>query len=200
MIPPNPAITEHSMKQNSLTRHTGTPIAPAASGWPPVALIQFPTLDLANSVEAANAIARNQMNDARNNPPGPTNWVNSPVARSSGSKGGNPPETTTVSERTMNSMPSVAMKLGMAKVKVMNPFTNPIAAASRRPRQNRRESRHAGDDQERRRHRRQRERRANRKVEFAADHQNRDADRDEADLGQQSENAAQIVGGQKSPG
>ena len=73
------------------------------------------------------------MNDARNNPPGPTNWVNSPVARSSGSKGGKPPEITTVSERTMNSMPSVAMKLGMAKVSVMNPLANPIAAASRRP-------------------------------------------------------------------
>src|SRR3984885_13221154 len=133
MMPPKPAITEHNMKQNSLTRRTGTPIALAASRGPPVALIQFPTLDLSNSVEAANVIARNQMNDARNKPPGPTNWVNSPVVRSSGSKGGKPPETTTVSERTMNSIPSVAMKLGMAKVKVMNPFANPIAAASRRP-------------------------------------------------------------------
>ena len=73
------------------------------------------------------------MNDARNNPPGPTNWVNSPVARSSGSNGGKPPEITTVSERTMNSMPSVVMKLGMAKVKVMNPLTKPIAAAIRSP-------------------------------------------------------------------
>src|SRR5580704_12706200 len=88
---------------------------------------------VAMSAEAANAIARNQMNEARNSPPGPTNWVNSPVARSSGSKGGKPPEITTVSERTMNSMPRVAMKLGMAKVKVMNPFANPIAAARRSP-------------------------------------------------------------------
>ena len=56
------------------------------------------------------------MNDMRNKPPGPTNWVNSPVVRSSGSSGGKPPETTTVSERAMNSIPSVAMKLGMAKV------------------------------------------------------------------------------------
>src|SRR5208282_4296140 len=144
MMPPKPAITEHSMKQNSLTHRTGTPIAPAASRWPPVALIQFPTLDLAMSAEAANPIARNQMNDARNSPPGPTNWVNSPVARSSGSEGGKPPEITTVSERTMKSMPSVAMKLGMAKVKVMNPLANPIAEASRSPQQDRRSGRHAG--------------------------------------------------------
>ena len=64
--------------------------------------------------------------------------------------------------------------------------------------QNRRKGRHAGNDQERGRHRRQRECRADRKVEFAADHQNRDADRDESDLGQQSENAAQIVAREKS--
>ena len=121
------------MKQNSLTRRTGTPIAPAATRWPPVALIQFPTFDLATSAEAAKAIARNQTNEARNNPPGPTNRVNSPVARSSGSNGGKPPEITTVSDRTMNSMPSVAMKLGIAKVRVMNPLANPIAAASIRP-------------------------------------------------------------------
>ena len=41
---------------------------------------------------------------------------------------------TIVSERTMNSMPSVVMKLGMAKVKVMKPLTKPIAAAIRSPR------------------------------------------------------------------
>ena len=40
--------------------------------------------------------------------------------------------------------------------------------------------------------------RTDREVELAADHQDRDTDRDEADFGQQSENAAQIVGRQKN--
>ena len=74
--------------------------------------------------------------------PGPTNWVNSPVASSSGSSGGKPPEITTVSERTMNSMPSVVMKLGMAKVNVMKPLTKPIAAAMQKAEQDRRKGRH----------------------------------------------------------
>ena len=51
----------------------------------------------------------------RNILPGPTNDVNSQVGRSAGSSGGKPPDTTTVSERAMNSMPSVVMKLGIAK-------------------------------------------------------------------------------------
>ena len=98
-----------------------------------------------------------------------------------------------VSERTMNSMPNVAMKLGIAKVSVMNPFAKPDGGGEQKTEQDRREGRHAGDDQERRRHRRQRERGADGKIELAADHQNRDADRDEPDLRQQPENAAQIV-------
>ena len=40
---------------------------------------------------------------------------------------------TTVSERTMNSIPSVVMKLGMANVRVMKPFRNPIAPAMASP-------------------------------------------------------------------
>ena len=44
--------------------------------------------------------------------------MNSQVGRSAGSSGGKPPEMTTVSERAMNSMPSVVMKLGMAKLSV----------------------------------------------------------------------------------
>ena len=47
---------------------------------------------------------------------------------STASSGGKPPEITTVSERAMNSMPSVVMKLGMAKRSVMKPLTKPIAA------------------------------------------------------------------------
>ena len=66
-------------------------------------------------------------------PPGPTNWVKIRSASSSGSNGGKPPEMTTVSERTMNSMPSVVMKLGIAKVSVMNPLRKPIAAAIESP-------------------------------------------------------------------
>ena len=78
------------------------------------------------------------------------------------------------------------------------PVGEPDRSGEKKSEQDRRRGRHAGDDQERCRHRRQRECRAHGKVEFAADHQNRDADRDESDLGQESENAAQIVARQKS--
>ena len=98
-----------------------------------MARIQLPRLDRVIIAEAAIEMTRNQMNEARKRPPGPTNWVKTPVARSSGRSGGKPPEITTVSERTMKSIPSVVMKLGMAKVSVMNPFTNPIAAAMTSP-------------------------------------------------------------------
>ena len=74
------------------------------------------------------------MKEVRKSPPGPTNWVKALVFSSSGKSGGKPPEMTTVSERTMNSIPSVVMKLGMAKVRVMKPFTNPTAPATARPR------------------------------------------------------------------
>ena len=55
------------------------------------------------------------MNDMRNRPPGPTYCGEEPARQVGGRSGGKPPEMTTVSERAMNSMPSVVMKLGMAK-------------------------------------------------------------------------------------
>jgi len=39
-----------------------------------------------------------------------------------GKGGGKPPESTVPAERTMNSMPSVVTKLGMAKVSVIQPL------------------------------------------------------------------------------
>ena len=50
----------------------------------------------------------------RISPPGPTYCVKIQLG-TGGRSGGKPPEITTVSERAMNSMPSVVMKLGMAK-------------------------------------------------------------------------------------
>ena len=136
---------------------------------------------------------RNQMNEPRKRPPGPTNWVKTSVARSSGRRGGKPPEITTVSERTMKSMPRVVMKLGIAKLSVMNPFTKPIAAAMTSPKTMAGTSGTPAMMRERSRHRHEREGRADREVELAANHQDRHPDRDEADLRQQPENAAQIV-------
>ena len=59
----------------------------------------------------------NQMNDIRIRPPGPTYCVKIQLG-TCGRSGGKPPEITTVSERAMNSMPSVVMKLGMANLTV----------------------------------------------------------------------------------
>ena len=93
----------------------------------------------------------------------------------------------------MKSMPRVVMKLGIAKLRVMNPFTKPIAAAMTSPKTIARTSGAPammvsevaiGDE---------RKGRADREVELAANHQDRHPDRDEADLRQQPENAAQIV-------
>ena len=52
---------------------------------------------------------------------------------SAGISGGKPPEITTVSERATNIMPSVVMKLGMAKRIVTKPLMKPIAAATASP-------------------------------------------------------------------
>ena len=49
------------------------------------------------------------------------------------SRGGKPPEITTVSERAMKSMPSVVMNDGMAKRIVSQPLRKPIAAQAAKP-------------------------------------------------------------------
>ena len=83
----------------------------------------------------------NQTKEARNRPP-PMKPVNSAIGiLSTASKGGNPPEITTVSERTMNSMPSVVMKLGMSNLSVMKALTKPMTAQIRNPDQKRRPER-----------------------------------------------------------
>src|SRR5438045_2799125 len=82
----------------------GMPIAAAAGGKPPVALIQLPKLVRESISEVSTAMPANHRKDMRNMLPGPTKEVNSQFGRSAGSSGGKPPETTTVSERAMNSM------------------------------------------------------------------------------------------------
>ena len=85
------------------------------------------------------------MNVRGTTPPG-DELVDSPVARASGSKGETAKDHHR-QQRTMNSMPSVATKLGMAKVEVINPLANPIAAAGRRPSESPQRPA-AGNDQE----------------------------------------------------
>ena len=125
------------------------------------------------------------------------NCVKIQAGMSSGSSGGKPPDMTTVSERAMNSMPSVAMKLGMPKRIVTMPLMRPITAQTQQAEQHGRPERHAVVHQDRGRHRHQGEHRADRKVELAADHQQGDADRDERHLGQEAEHAAEVLGRQE---
>src|SRR5580704_1427206 len=129
IVPAKPASTAHITKQVILTHQTGTPIDAAASRKPPVARIQLPKFEPFSIAPATSAMMANQMNEARSIPPGPTNWVNTPIGRSLDSSGGNPPVTTTVKERTIKSIPSVVMKLGILNAKVMKPFANPTKAA-----------------------------------------------------------------------
>ena len=75
----------------------------------------------------------NHTNDIRNICPGPTKPTNASVGMSGDSGGGKPPEITTVSERAMNSIPSVVMKLGMPKRIVTKPLTSPMAAHAAKP-------------------------------------------------------------------
>ncbi|MGY3329600.1 hypothetical protein ACVILI_002617 [Mesorhizobium sp. USDA 4775] len=113
-MPAKPDSIEQSTKHASFTLAVGMPIE-AAAGWkPPVAFIQLPKLVLESISDVKRAIPANHRNDMRNMLPGPTNEVNSQFGRSAGSKGGNPPETTIVSDRAMKSMPSVVMKLGIS--------------------------------------------------------------------------------------
>src|SRR6266478_3132224 len=119
---------EHMTKHDIFTRHTGTPIDLAASRKPPVARIQLPKFEPPSIAPAKRATTANQINDTRSIPAGPTNWVKIPIGSSLESSGGNPPVRTTVSERTMNNMPSVAMKLGILKTKVMKPLAKPTTA------------------------------------------------------------------------
>ena len=63
--------------------------------------------------------AANHSIELRNRPRSATN---SPVGVAAGKGGGNPPESTVASERTMNSMPSVVTKLGMPKASVIQPL------------------------------------------------------------------------------
>ncbi len=126
--------------------------------------------------------------------PPPTKPVNRPIGiLSTASNGGNPPEITTVSERAMNSMPSVVMKLGMANRSVMKPLMKPMAAQISRPIDDRDPERHVGVEHQRDAHRHEGEDRPDRQVELAADHQDREADRDQADFGQQPEHAAEVL-------
>src|SRR5471032_535870 len=132
--PAKPASTEHSTKENSFTRRAGTPLDMDASRNPPVAFIQLPRLVADSRNAAAAPMAINQRNDARNNPSGPIKLTNNCAGiRSIGRFGGKPPDSTTVSDRTMNNMPSVVMKLGMLKTSVINPFASPTHAATTSP-------------------------------------------------------------------
>ena len=62
--------------------------------------------------------------------------VNSPIGTlSTASKGGNPPDITIVSERTMKSIPRVVMKLGISNLGVMNAYEEADSRGQRiRPR------------------------------------------------------------------
>ena len=120
--------------------------------------------------------------------------VNSPIGTlSTASKGGNPPDITTVSERTMKSMPSVVMKLGISNLSVMKALRKPMTAHIEYAHEKRRPERNAGIEHERDAHRHDRENRADGEIEFAANHQHREADRHRSDLGQQSEHAADVL-------
>src|ERR1700731_4422304 len=133
IVPANPASIEQITKQIILTRQTGTPNAAAASIKPPVAWIQLPKFEPLSMTQAMSAITANQMKDALRTPAGPTNWVNTPMGNSLDSRGGKPPVKTTVSERTMKSIPNVVIKLGMLNVNVRKPFTKPTTAAIPNP-------------------------------------------------------------------
>src|SRR6202046_3342794 len=121
------------MKQVNLTLVTGMPIDRAASMNPPVALIQLPKFVLDMIAEASRTSATNQRNEARKRPP-PMKSVNKAIGTlSTASKGGNPPDITMVSERTMKSIPRVVMKLGISNLSVMNALRKPMMAQIKIP-------------------------------------------------------------------
>ena len=149
------------------------PIDAAASRKPPVDLIQLPKL-VSDSIAVARIAIADEPDERQRGTVRPARHsaVNSQLGRSAGSSGGKPPEITTVSERAMNSMPSVVMKLGMAKLQRHEAVDEADRGADERgPSSNAGEKGTPAISMTRHRHRHQREHRADRKVELAADHQ-----------------------------
>ena len=122
------------MKQAIFTLPVGIPIALAAGRKPPVARTQLPKFVRLSRSARMIAIPANHRTEARISPPSSMKPTNSQLGTSPGRmRGGNPPETTMVIDRAMNSIPSVVMKEGISKRIVIQPFTNPMNAHSASP-------------------------------------------------------------------